>query len=328
MADIHWGQWRLSGSTLYGVTQYGGAQGDGTIFSIPVGGGTSSLVYSFSGGTADGSQPRGSLVVSGTSLYGMTYYGGTNNMGTVFSASTNGGPETVLYSFAGSATGDGQNPSGATGSLILSGSTLYGVTGGGGDRSGDGVVFSVPITGGTDTILHTFNPVGTNDGLNPQGLLLSGTTLFGTTYGGGLGSRYTGDGVLFSLPTSGGAETILHTFAGGTADGSFPNGAPVQIGNTLYGVTSSGGANGDGIIYAINTDGSNYHLVDSFNLATNGSSPTGGLLAIGNTLYGTGGGNGTVFSDTISPVPEPMTLGLLALGGLGLLVRRRALVKV
>ena len=65
--------------------------------------------------------------------------------------------------------------------LTLSGNTLYGTTRLGGafgyDNSGDGyaVVFSVPITGGTPTVLTSFNG---SDGANPYaGLTLSGNTL-------------------------------------------------------------------------------------------------------------------------------------------------------
>ena len=43
--------------------------------------------------------------------------------------------------------------------MTLSGSTLYGMTYGGG-TNGDGNIFSMPVTGGTPTTLLSFN--GTN----------------------------------------------------------------------------------------------------------------------------------------------------------------------
>ena len=64
-----------------------------------------------------------------------------------------GGTPTTLLSFNGT---NGANPDG---SLTLSGSTLYGMTIGGG-ANGDGTIFSIPVTGGTPTTLLSFN--GTN----------------------------------------------------------------------------------------------------------------------------------------------------------------------
>ena len=58
-ATIPWGSLTLSGSTLYGMTEYGGANKEGTIFSVPVTGGTPTILFSFDG--TNGSHPRGGL---------------------------------------------------------------------------------------------------------------------------------------------------------------------------------------------------------------------------------------------------------------------------
>ena len=39
----------LSGNTLYGTTEYGGANGDGTVFSVPLSGGSPTVLASFNG---------------------------------------------------------------------------------------------------------------------------------------------------------------------------------------------------------------------------------------------------------------------------------------
>ena len=39
----------LIGSTLYGTTAVGGANGDGTVFSVPVSGGSPTVLASFNG---------------------------------------------------------------------------------------------------------------------------------------------------------------------------------------------------------------------------------------------------------------------------------------
>jgi uncharacterized repeat protein (TIGR03803 family) len=76
----------LSGSSLYGTTVYGGT-GDGTVFQLLSSSGSWSetVLYSFAGGTGDGSYPYAGLLLSGGVFYGTTYYGGTHNAGTVFS---------------------------------------------------------------------------------------------------------------------------------------------------------------------------------------------------------------------------------------------------
>jgi len=73
-----------SDGNLYGTTDAGGANGDGTIFQITPAG-TLTTLHSFAG--TDGSQPAGGLV-QGTSgiLYGTTQQGGgADNDGTIFS---------------------------------------------------------------------------------------------------------------------------------------------------------------------------------------------------------------------------------------------------
>ena len=105
---------------------------------------------------------------------------------------------------------DGADPSGG---LITSGSTFYGTAADGGTHN-DGVVFSVPLSGGTPTVLASFN--GSNGRLPKAGLTLSGSTLYGTTYYGGAYDY----GVVFGVPLSGGTPTVLATFNG--SNGSHP----------------------------------------------------------------------------------------------------------
>ena len=211
------------GSTLYGMTPGGGANGDGTIFSIPATGGTPTTLLSFDG--TNGDDPGGSLTLSGSTLYGMTYEGGANEDGNVFSIPVTGGAPTILASF------DGTNGA-PDGSLTLSGSTLYGMTSEGGANGGplgDGTIFSIPVTGGTPTTLFSFN--GT-DGRLPYGdLTLSGSTLYGMATFGGANN----DGTIFSIPVTGGTPTTLLSFNG--TNGQWPYGDLTLSGSTLYGMT-------------------------------------------------------------------------------------------
>jgi uncharacterized repeat protein (TIGR03803 family) len=75
----------------------------------------------------------------------------------------------------------------------------------------------------------------------------------------------------------------------------------ILLGNTLYGTAYQGGSSGFGTVFAINTNGTSFTNLHSFNYASDGANPQSGLLLIGGTLYGTAnsGGNssvGTVFA--------------------------------
>lgn len=72
------------GSYLYGMTFTGGAINNfGVLFKIKQDGTNYSKLFDFDG-TANGRNPKGSLFSDGTSLWGMTYGGGTNDYGVIF----------------------------------------------------------------------------------------------------------------------------------------------------------------------------------------------------------------------------------------------------
>ena len=88
----------------------------------------------------------------------------------------------------------------------------------------------------TFTVLHAYT--GGNDGGYPVGgLLVDGSgNLYGTTSAGGTADL----GTVFKLD-SGGKETVLHNFRGGT-DGSLPQaGLVVDRDGDLFGTTYRGG---------------------------------------------------------------------------------------
>ena len=83
---------------------------------------------------SDGARPYAGLILSGNTLYGTAFYGGSSGNGTVFAVHTNGTGFTNLHSFTAfsvlsSTNSDGANPEAG---LILSGNTLYGTAYGGG----------------------------------------------------------------------------------------------------------------------------------------------------------------------------------------------------
>ncbi len=181
-----------SDSNLYGTTDFGGADNDGTVFRISPSG-TYSNLYSFS--YSNGGDPEAKLVEgSDGNFYGTTYGGGTNgcNCGTVFRISPSG-TYTTLYSFAGSPN-DGSEPQ--DGLVQGSDGNFYGTTYGGGTNSCNcGTVFRISPSG-TYTTLYSFAG-SPNDGSEPLAGLMQGSdgNFYGTTYGGGTN----GEGTVFKL---------------------------------------------------------------------------------------------------------------------------------
>jgi uncharacterized repeat protein (TIGR03803 family) len=251
------------------------------------------VLHSFAGGPADGQLPGGGLTTAGPTLYGMTQGGGTIAEGTVFKLNADGTGFGLLHSFTGGLN-DGNTPNG---SLTLSGSTLYGMTQGGGTVTGGGTVFQLGADGTGFGLLHRFTGTAT-DGRGPLGsLALSGPALFGMTSQGGTANL----GTVFSVNADGTGFTLLHSFTGGPADGQTPSfSAPILSGSAVYGMTAGGGTAGLGAVYRMNADGTGFSLLHSFVAATgDGWQPYGSLTLVGSTLYGMtrqgGGGAGTIF---------------------------------
>jgi uncharacterized repeat protein (TIGR03803 family) len=279
--EAPWGSLIVSGRTFYGMTAYGGANGYGAIFEFNTKTGQDTVLYSFKGYSEnDGEYPEGSLILSGRTLYGMTSEGGPNDYGTIFEFNTKTGQYTVLHSF-GTVTGDGETP---YGSLVLSGKTLYGMTGDGG-ATNNGTIFSFNTKTGQYTVLYSFKG-GTEDGGTPYGsLVVSGKNLYGMTGNGGANT----EGTIFSFNTKTGQCAVLHSFGSVTGDGSNPYYGDNLIlsGKTLYGMTTDGGTDDDGAIFSFNTKTGQYTVLHSFTGATtDGSVPYGSLILSGKHFYG------------------------------------------
>jgi uncharacterized repeat protein (TIGR03803 family) len=137
----------IGSEALYGTADFGGASGDGTVFSLmppssPGGVWTESILHNFGG--ADGNRPNGGVVIgAGGVLYGTTAAGGTSGNGTVFSLTPPTSPsdawtETILYAFTGASDGSGPQAGVAFGKEgALYGTTYYG------GGSGFGTVFQL-----------------------------------------------------------------------------------------------------------------------------------------------------------------------------------------
>jgi uncharacterized repeat protein (TIGR03803 family) len=174
-AQTDHGYLTMAGSTLYGLTTFGGTHGcgstgkknppgDGILFAIepPAPGATcpaqSSVTYQilhdFGDSKHDGRNPYGSLLASGSDLYGTTAGGGSCKQGTVFVLAIDGSnPLKVskysrLHSFCYHKKK--KNPDGAKpiDNVVLVNGTLYGMTSAGGAgttvKGGNGTIFALP----------------------------------------------------------------------------------------------------------------------------------------------------------------------------------------
>jgi uncharacterized repeat protein (TIGR03803 family) len=275
---------------LYGTTQYGGANSEGSVFKITPAGKLMTL-YNFCSKTscADGANPRAGLtLVLNGNFYGTTYAGGTGNAGTVFKI-TPTGTLTTLYSFCSvSGCTDGLNPEaplfqGTDGNFY--GTTKLGGTGGCGGCHGGGVAFKITAAS-KYTKLHDFCTGTCSDGSNPVAGLVQGTD--GNFYGTAVDGASTNAGTVFKM-TASGKLTTLYTFCSltGCTDGINPYGTLVQgTDGNFYGTTDGDDSN-NGTIFKITPAGKLTTLAN-FSGSNDNAVPLAGLIqATDGNFYGT-----------------------------------------
>jgi len=327
---------------FYGMTNKGGTNGTGTIFTFNTLTDSESVVWNFGSGT-DGNSPFGDLILNPSNdlYYGMTNKGGTNGAGTIFTFNPLTDSESVVWNFGSG--NDGKSP---YGNLVWNPlyNRFYGMTHSGGSR-GYGTIFSFNPATNNELILDSifalfpgddslFAPLGnlifdslnnicygmlytggnlgsggiisfklsTNtisneflfdqfDGLNPTGDLVlnpSNNLYYGMTLRGGnltIGSP----GTIFSLnPTTFAILDCWDFF--GSPDGENPSGNLVwnPLYNRFYGMTPNGGANGTGTIFTFNSLTDSESVVWNFGSGTDGNSPYGNLVwdSSNNLFYG------------------------------------------
>ncbi|HXI82518.1 MAG TPA: choice-of-anchor tandem repeat GloVer-containing protein [Verrucomicrobiae bacterium] len=186
----HAGLVQDSNGDFYGTTEYGGTDGNGSVFKIGLDG-TFTNLFSITDTNLSytGEFPCGTLAQgSDSNFYGTTIVGGKTGSGTVFQI-TPAGTLTTLHFFNPNGT-DGANP--YAGPVLGSDGNFYGTTGFGGSNS-VGDVFRISPSG-TFTQPYQFSGP---DGRNPQAALVQGCdgNFYGTTYQGGTN----GAGTVFKL---------------------------------------------------------------------------------------------------------------------------------
>jgi len=245
---------------LYGMTASGGDNGEGVIFSFnpatptptPTATPTATpanfqTLFSFACASSTGKEPHGRLTLDPnlTILYGMTRKGGDHDLGVVFKFDTSDNTYSELHDFAG---GHDDGATSDHGYVVQSGDHLYGTTTNGGHHD-DGVLFRIKTDGSSFDLLHKFGETH-HDGKNPYGsLLLVDNKLYGTTANGGDNDL----GTVFVINTDGNNYQRLYSFSGQTNndDGSKPIDNVILVNGWLYGMTTEGGAKGQGTIFKV-----------------------------------------------------------------------------
>jgi uncharacterized repeat protein (TIGR03803 family) len=323
---------------FYGTTREGGFHDHGVIFRMSPSGTMTTLV-DFTGmtGAARGSASlAGLLEAPDGNFYGVTLFGGTSDLGTVFRV-TPSGVFTTLADFTGqSGAFKGANP---WGRLALGpDGNLYGTTRGGG-ASDLGTVFRITTSGSFTTLAEFTGGSGSTPGSGPREALLflpdgnffvlagdifkmspSGQILqrvnvddFGgqnpsaLVYGGdgnlyGVGLDGEDFGTIFRLSLDGVGTKIAEAKFGPIATGELAALVQGSDGN-LYGTTARGGSHEDGTIYRLKPGGEFATLVEFADAGeeggVRGSQPNTLIEHSDGNLYGTTDEGGNADGGTV-----------------------------
>jgi uncharacterized repeat protein (TIGR03803 family) len=292
---------KASNGKLYGTTTIGGPSGNGTIYSMNADGSGYVKLHEFN--DAEGYEPNGKLMeASDGKLYGVCRWGGPSNSGAIYRIDKSG---TIVEDNAGVLYGTTSRALTQNGSvykinkdgtgfavlklfltsdiytpfdgLALDNGWLYGTCNFGG-AEGKGGLYRLHTDGSGYQTLHDFT--GVNSGAQPRGipLIASNGKLYGITLVGGA----TGEGTLYSMDLTGTNFTTLRQFVS-TSDGGFPFSSMIQASDgLLYGSNPFGGPGFGGTIYRTNLDGSNFTLINSFDVSSQGQTLNGILDLNGN----------------------------------------------
>jgi uncharacterized repeat protein (TIGR03803 family) len=273
---------------IYGTAKYGGAYNQGAVFRFRPDG--SSFVVLKNMSIQDGTQPGGSLIQGmDGELYGISNAGGINRAGAIYKYSANGSNFQLLYQF-----GSPESFSPRSGLVQGNDGALYGTNSRGG--LGSGGIFKLNWLDNGFSILKSFDAF--TEGEFTIGSLLK--TNNGDLFGMHRHLGANGAGTIYKWQSSGIFSVVKALENNST--GAMPNSSLMQgQDGFLYGMLEGGGATGYGLVFRLNSDGSNFTVIRNFDYFNDGGYPSSSLVqGIDGVLYGlnSGGGanaRGTVF---------------------------------
>lgn len=259
----------------------------GSIHRLTRGGTEVELIKDFNEAT-DGRNPASLIAGNDGWLYGVTNFGGpgrdgTPSNGTIFKFRADGSDFSVLHAFVPATDGRPSVGENNLAFLVEHNDWLYGSAAGNGP-SNAGTVYRIRKDGTDFRILHSFDfATRPEEGRTPGGMLALADdgNIYGVTV---LSVTGVNDGTLFRIVTAnaenpdGGFET-LHSFTA-AVEGSAPRGVVRGSDGKLYGITSTGGANGRGSIFVVDTGITPaYPLIQAFSASPSELTWEGTLLS-------------------------------------------------
>jgi uncharacterized repeat protein (TIGR03803 family) len=242
-----------------------GTGANGTIYSIDMNTNTYSELGDISGTTASGG-----LVQIDDYGYGVSYFGGDNNVGTLYRFDlNNNNVSSIEFSFDGILTG-----ASPVGHLFANDDFfLYGLTESGG-TNGSGTIYKYEPFLNDFIKLYDFDNLSGN---SPTGSLVKHSN--GKFYGL---AKYGGNndlGVLFSFDDN--TQTYEKLVDFDSLNGSIPRGSLlVASDGLLYGLTAEGGQNNDGVLFSFNTTTNQINTLFDFDRYVSGSHPFQALTEV------------------------------------------------
>jgi uncharacterized repeat protein (TIGR03803 family) len=283
---------QASNGRLYGLTYQGGAYNEGVIFEFNPANDSFYRRMDFDG-TSNGRNPFGSFIQSTDGLlYAVTYQGGANNYGVLFTYDPVNNTYSKKQDF--DAVNTGSNPY----SRLTEGpnGNLYSMTYlGGSDNLG--TIYEYDIA--NNLIKKKVDFKGVSNGRNPYGslALASNGRFYGQTPFGGANSA----GVIFEFDPA--TDSFIKRIdVEGNLQGRSPFGTLVQASNgMMYAMTYLGGINKAGVLFEFDPAKGTYLKKIDFSNAIDGGNPYGSLVMTrsfklyGMTYQGGSYNGGTIF---------------------------------
>ncbi|MEZ4936987.1 MAG: T9SS type A sorting domain-containing protein [Crocinitomicaceae bacterium] len=273
--------------TVYGTTSQGGKYNGGVLFAFNLYSKEITDLYHFESTTGD--HPLGGVLLINNKLYGTTNTGGASDLGVVYYFDLLSSSFQVLEEFDGS---NGSRPE--DGVIEFSGS-IYGLTKMGGSND-LGTIYSLDTTTATLTTQFDFS---SSFGAYPTGRLVLSSVqnkMFTTSREGGVN----GYGTIIQFDLFSNSVQKIHDFD--SLNGANPeSGLILNTDGHLFGITKNGGADGIGVVYAVDTASLVFGKVQDLD-STLGLHGTGEIVYSGasNSYYALttagGAGYGTLIS--------------------------------
>ena len=237
---------------IWGYTGSGGPNSEGVLFSLAEDGTDFTMEHAFGSSAGDGERPRGDLTIVGENLMGTTRDGGDDGQGTLYMIDAQNNYQ-KLYDYVGELDLDER--------VKYTEDKAWGLTE---IEPTDGfeteyVLYSIDLTSYQfETVVNWQFPEvdGEDPDINPEPLFIHK----GAVWGVFLDDEIPEHNILWKYDPATSTVDTLHVFDN-ELEGEEPHSELIAYKGKLWGVTEDGGQYGQGVIYQIDEDGSNFRKV-------------------------------------------------------------------